>query len=66
MTEQINSPLAYRINDACSIAGVGRTLLYTAISGGKLKAKKYGRRTLILHTDLEAWLTTLPLVGDVE
>lgn len=63
MTEKINIPLAYRIDDACSIAGVGRTLLYAAIRDGKLKAKKMGRRTLILRTSLEAWLAALPSVG---
>ncbi|MBT3990522.1 MAG: helix-turn-helix domain-containing protein [Rhodospirillaceae bacterium] len=61
--ELTTQPLAYRISDACKIAGVGRSLLYQAIRDGSLQAKKYGRRTLILHGDLESWLSTLPKVG---
>jgi excisionase family DNA binding protein len=51
---------AYRIRDVCSRTGLGRTTVYAAIKSGALKALKCGRRTLVLATDLEAWLGTLP------
>lgn len=34
--------------------------LWQAISSGDLKAKKHGRRTIILPDDLRVWLKTLP------
>ena len=54
--------LAYSIDEVCAIAGVGRTYIYNAIAAGDLTARKAGRRTLILRSDLEAWLAGLPAV----
>ena len=53
-------PRAFHISDVCARIGVGRTTVYAAIKSGALKARKCGRRTLILASDLEAWLDTLP------
>ena len=52
--------LAHTINVACRVSGLGRTSLYAAIKSGALVAHKYGRRTIILATDLEAFLAKLP------
>jgi excisionase family DNA binding protein len=49
-------PLAFTIPQAMSTAGVRKTSLYAAIKRGDLRAKKSGRRTLILRADLHAWL----------
>jgi excisionase family DNA binding protein len=54
-------PLGRSINAAAVRAGVGRSTVYAAINAGALKARKAGRRTLILDTDLQAWLDSLPL-----
>ena len=48
------------IAEACAFAGIGRTKLYQAIAEGHLKARKYGKRTLILRDDLRQFLTSLP------
>jgi len=50
------------ISEACDIAGIGRTKIYEAISEGRLKARKLGKRTLVLRTDLQAFLADLPAV----
>jgi excisionase family DNA binding protein len=53
------------IADACTVAGIGRTKIYQAIAEGELVARKYGKRTLILRSDLQAFLANLPTVqGD--
>ncbi len=51
------------ISEACRIAGIGRTKLYEAITNGTLTARKYGKRTIILRSDLQAFLAALPVVG---
>jgi excisionase family DNA binding protein len=54
--------LSHSIVEAAKAAGVGRTTIYEAIGTGELKARKHGRRTLILHGDLRTWLESLPCV----
>jgi excisionase family DNA binding protein len=44
------------------MAGIGRTKIYEAISSGELVARKCGKRTLILRTDLQEFLSDLPTV----
>ena len=53
--------LAHTIEDAAKITTCGRTSIYQAIKEGGLKARKFGRRTIILDEDLRAWLASLPL-----
>lgn len=51
------------IGEACSVAGIGRTKIYEAISDGTLKARKFGKRTIILRGDLQEFLNALPVVA---
>jgi excisionase family DNA binding protein len=53
-------PLALGIAEASSVARIGRTSLYAAISSGELQARKVGKRTLILQKDLLDWLNSRP------
>ena len=53
-------PDALSISEACEMASVGRSTIYTAIAEGSLKARKLGRRTLILRDDLSHFLVALP------
>ena len=55
--------ISMTIEEACSAIGIGRTKLYEAINTGALKAKKYGKRTIILKTDLENFLESLSSYG---
>lgn len=48
--------------EASAIAGIGRTKLYEAISQRKLKARKWGSRTIVLRSDLLRFLNALPEV----
>ena len=48
------------IAEACTASGVGRSKLYEAIADGRLKARKLGKRTLILQDDLRQFLVDLP------
>ena len=50
------------ISEACRVAGIGRTKIYEAISDGRLKARKLGKRTLVLRADLQSFLANLPVV----
>jgi excisionase family DNA binding protein len=60
---QNDTPLGRSINSAAVKAGVGRSTIYFAVNSGALRARKLGRRTLILDSDLQAWLGTLPTYG---
>jgi excisionase family DNA binding protein len=50
------------VPDACLVAGLGRTKIYQAIKDGSLKARKFGKRTIILRSELQKFLTSLPEV----
>jgi excisionase family DNA binding protein len=54
------SARAYSVPEAMDQLGISRDLIYKAISSGKLKARKLGRRTLITDDDLRAFLRALP------
>jgi excisionase family DNA binding protein len=53
---------ALRIDQVCAQTGLGRTSVYNAIASGALTARKFGRATVVLASDLEAWLQALPAV----
>lgn len=52
--------LAYSVEGAAAAARLGRTKIFEAIKAGKLRARKDGRRTVILKEDLTAFLRALP------
>lgn len=52
--------LAYSIKDVCQLTSLSRSMLYTEISEGRLRAVKRGNRTLILAVDLREWITRWP------
>ena len=53
-------PLAVTVADACNVASSSRSEIYAAILRGELGARKRGRKTLILISDLRAWVEALP------
>jgi excisionase family DNA binding protein len=52
--------IALSITEAAEIADTNRDRIYAAIKSEELKAKRHGRRTLILRSALESYLAALP------
>jgi hypothetical protein len=57
--------LAYGINEVPEVAPIGKTRLYEEIKNGNLKARKLRGRTMILASDLAAYLEALPTTHEV-
>jgi excisionase family DNA binding protein len=55
-----SAQLGLSIEQAAKVSSVGRSKLYEEISNGRLRARKLGRRTVILMADLEVWMEGLP------
>ena len=53
-------PLAYSIDDVCERVPGGRTTVYEEIRQGRLIARKMRGRTIVLPSDLAAYLAALP------
>lgn len=51
--------LTLSITEVQRQTGLGRTKLYEILKSGELPARKLGRRTLILKSDLENFLANL-------
>lgn len=49
--------LAFRVKDACTAAGIGRTTLYKLAKEGRLRLIKVGGRTLIDAGSLRALIS---------
>jgi len=58
--------LAFDILGAAKTSGLGRSLIYAAMGTGELRAKKLGKRTIILASDLEKFLEALPDYKDAK
>ena len=54
------TPLAYRISDACRVAGIGKTSLYALAAAGKLRLIRVAGRTLVPADDLRALIASAP------
>lgn len=57
---QIASGGVFSVNEFCQWACMGRTAFYAELKSGRLSAKKFGRRTIILKNEAERWLNSLP------
>ena len=56
----VKAKLAYTIEETVEAGAGSRTKVYEAINAGALKARKRGKRTIILHDDLQRFLESLP------
>jgi excisionase family DNA binding protein len=48
------------VSEASKTLGIGRTKVYEEINAGRLKARKFGKRTLIPMQSIKAWTENLP------
>jgi excisionase family DNA binding protein len=53
-------PFAISISEAVRLSGIGRSSIYEAIRRGDLLIRKSGRRSLVLTSELQRWLSELP------
>ncbi|WP_395820341.1 DNA-binding protein [Devosia sp.] len=59
-----NNSLALSVSDFCAYYGIGKTLAYEEIATGRLRAKKVGKRTIILAADAARWAASLPDINE--
>jgi hypothetical protein len=55
---------AYGIEELAKAGPLGRTYLFQAIKEKRLIAQKAGRRTIITHENYQAFLRSLPVIGE--
>jgi excisionase family DNA binding protein len=51
---------AYTVREAQRELGIGRSKLYEEIAANRLRARKLGKRTIILGDELQRYLSALP------
>lgn len=59
-------PAAMTVAEFCQWTRSGRTAVYREIKSGRLVLRKFGAKSLILRSDAEAWLRSLPTATEVE
>lgn len=52
--------ISYALPDAADAVGLSERTLRDAIAEGSLIAHYQGRKPLVMHRDLEAWVESLP------
>jgi hypothetical protein len=55
--------MSYSVDQLARSEPLSRSKIYEEIARGNLKARKAGRRTLILTEDYRAYLDALPVMG---
>jgi excisionase family DNA binding protein len=50
----------YTIEQSMAYSGLGKTSIYDALASGRLRGRKFGRRTLIEAESLRALVASLP------
>jgi excisionase family DNA binding protein len=58
--------LVLGVDEFAKAIGVGRTIIFAEIKAGRLRARKFGKRTLIYDQEGRAWFESLPFAAEVE
>ena len=51
---------AFAVREFCARYGICRQTFYDEIKRGRIKARKLGKKTVILRADADAWAASLP------
>lgn len=62
ISQHDSQKLAYFVDELQALGGPSRTTAFSEIKAGRLRARRSGRRTIILHRDLVDWFEALPEV----
>lgn len=54
------------VSEFCHWASMGRTKMYAEVNAGRITPRKIGTKTVILRSDAEAWLLSLPTTTAIE
>jgi hypothetical protein len=52
---------AMTVSEFCIWARVGKTKLYAEVKAGRIKLRKIGAKSVIIRSDGEEWLRSLPI-----
>jgi excisionase family DNA binding protein len=55
--------IALSVEKACELCAFGRTKFYELLKSKKITARKVGRRTIVLRSELKKALESLPRAG---
>lgn len=56
----------FTVDEFCFWVRIGRSKFYQEVAAGKLKLHKVGRKSVVLRSDAEEWLNSLPCAGAME
>ena len=51
---------AFAVSEFCERYGICRETFYQEVRRGRLRARKLGAKTIVLKTDADAWVATMP------
>jgi len=54
---------AFAVREFCARYGICRQTFYDELKRGRIKAKKLGKKTVILRSDAENWASSLPALN---
>jgi excisionase family DNA binding protein len=57
---------ALSVQQVLAITGISRPTLYNHVKAGRIVARKLGRRTIVMASDLERYLESLPRLRETK
>jgi excisionase family DNA binding protein len=61
-----SSPMkALSVRQVLDLTGISRPTFYNHVKAGRIVARKLGRRTIVMATDLERYLESLPRIHEM-
>jgi excisionase family DNA binding protein len=60
ISREIADSIALSVREACELSSLGRTSFYKFVKSGQIPTRKLGRRTIVLLSELERALKSLP------